>query len=98
MSRRPTHARLGIQVGNPQVGDPAGAVVRDVTSDSTASEGGLEAGDLITKVDEQRITGADSLVATIRSYRPGDSVTLTWTRDGDEQTGDFVLDSDATTG
>ena len=29
---------------------------------------------MITKIDDQRITGADSLVATIRSYRPGDSV------------------------
>ncbi len=27
---------------------------------------------MITKVDDQLITGADSLVATIRSYRPGD--------------------------
>jgi putative serine protease PepD len=92
----PTHARLGIQVGNPETGDDTGAVVRAVTAGSTASEGGLAVGDVITKVDDQRITGADSLVATIRSYRPGDSVTVTWTRDGQEQTGDFVLDSDAT--
>ena len=74
----PTHARLGIQVGNPQAGDDAGAVVREVTDGSTASEGGLASGDVITKVDDQRITDADSLVATIRSYRPGDSVTVTW--------------------
>ena len=92
----PTHARLGIQVGNPETGDDAGAVVSRVTEGSTASEGGLVEGDVITKVDDQRITGPDSLVATIRSYRPGDTVTVTWTRDGEERTGDFVLDSDAT--
>ena len=69
-----------------------------MTDGSTASEGGLAAGDVITQVDDQRITGPDSLVATIRSYRPGDSVTVTWTTsDGQEQTGDFVLDSDAAT-
>jgi putative serine protease PepD len=94
----PTHARLGIQVGNPQTGDEAGAVVREVTDGSTASEGGLTSGDVITKVDDRRITDADSLVATIRSYRPGDNVTVTWLRGGQEETGTFVLDSDAATG
>ncbi len=93
----PTHARLGLQVGNPQTGDDAGAVVREVTDGSTASDGGLTSGDVITKVDDRLITDADSLVATIRSYRPGDSVTVTWQSGGQEQTGTFVLDSDATT-
>ncbi|MCF6378893.1 trypsin-like peptidase domain-containing protein [Nocardioides KLBMP 9356] len=94
----PTHARLGIQVGDPQSGDAEGAVVNEVSAGSTASKGGLASGDLITKVDQQRITDADSLVATIRSYRPGDSVTVTWTTgNGQEQSGSFVLDSDATT-
>ena len=48
----------------------------------------------MTKVDDTRIVGADSLVATIRSYRPGDSVTLTWLRDGQEQSAELTLDSD----
>jgi len=34
-------------------------------------------------------------VATIRSYRPGDEVTVTYERDGEEQTTTLVLDSDA---
>jgi putative serine protease PepD len=91
----PTHARLGITVGNPQTGDDAGAVVKDVTSGSTADKAGLSSGSVITKVDQQRITGADSLVATIRSYRPGDTVSVTWTSNGKEQSADLVLDSDA---
>lgn len=90
----PTHARLGIRVGD----DEAGAVVSDVTEGSTAAEAGMEAGDVITQVDDQRITGADSLVATIRSYRPGDQVTVTWTRDGQTQEAQVSLDSDATQG
>jgi putative serine protease PepD len=53
---------------------------------------------VIIKVDDHRITGADSLVATIRSYRPGDSVSVTWTSGGKEQSADLVLDSDATQG
>ena len=94
----PTHARLGIQVGDAQTGDAAGAVVRGVTSGSTAEKAGLGSGSVITKVDDHRITGADSLVATIRSYRPGDSVSVTWTSGGKEQSADLVLDSDATQG
>ena len=34
---------------------------------------------MITKVDDQLITGSDSLVATVRGHRPGDKVTLTVT-------------------
>ena len=91
----PTHARLGIQVGDAETGEAAGAVVREVTSGSAADKAGLESGGVITKVDDHRITGADSLVATIRSYRPGDSVSVTWTSGGQEQSADIVLDSDA---
>ncbi|WP_210504352.1 S1C family serine protease [Nocardioides xinjiangensis] len=91
----PTHARLGLQVADTRSGDSEGALVSEVTPGSTADEGGLAAGDVITRIDDTRITGADSLVATIRSYRPGDTVTVTWLSDGEEQSADFVLDSDA---
>ena len=54
-----------------------------------------QAGDVITKVDDHLVTSADSLVATIRSYRPGDEVTVTWVRDGETQQATISLDSDA---
>jgi putative serine protease PepD len=88
----PTHARLGIRVGD----DESGARITEVTEGSTAAEAGIEAGDVITSVDDRRITGADSLVATIRSYRPGDQVEVTWTRDGESRSATVTLDSDAT--
>ena len=91
----PTHARLGIRVGDSQ-GDTPGAAVGEVSDGSTAADAGLKSGDVITKVDDHHITSADSLVATIRSYRPGDTVTLTWVRGGQQQTADMQLDSDAT--
>ena len=50
---------------------------------------------MITKIDDHLITGADSLVATIRSYRPGDEVTVTYTHGGSTQTVKLELDSDA---
>jgi putative serine protease PepD len=89
----PTHARLGIRVGD----DENGARIVEITDGSTAAEAGMKAGDVITSVDDHRITGADSLVATIRSYRPGDSVTVTWERGGQSQQAEVELDSDAPT-
>lgn len=88
----PTHARLGIRVSD----DEAGARIMEVTEGSTAAEAGIEPGDVITDVDGHRITGGDSLVATIRSYRPGDKVTVTWQRGGESQEAEVTLDSDAT--
>ena len=97
----PTHARLGIQVSNAASGDGAlvadGAEVQDVTAGSTADDAGLAKGDVITKVDDHVISSADSLVATIRSYRPGDQVTVTYLHGGDSKTVTLTLDSDAQT-
>lgn len=99
----PTHARLGISVSDAgitegQSGAEAviGALVREVGEGSTAGAAGLETGDVVVRVDDTMITGSDSLVATIRSYRPGDTVTLTFVRDGEERSVELELDSDAT--
>ncbi|QZY28578.1 S1C family serine protease [Nocardioides coralli] len=88
----PTHAVLGITVGDGEAGD--GAVVGEVNGGSAAASAGLDAGDVITRVDDQRITDSSALVATIRAYRPGDEVEITFVRDGEEQSATVTLDSD----
>lgn len=95
----PTHARLGIGVEDAITASTAvqitdGAVVSEVTGGSAAEAAGLQSGDVITRVDEQEVTSADSLIAIIRSYRPGDEVTVTFQRDGEEQTTTAMLESD----
>ena len=62
---------------------------------STAEHAGITKGDVITKVDDHLITDADSLIATIRSYRPGDQVTVTYVRGGETKTAQLTLDSDS---
>ena len=52
---------------------------------------------MITKVDDHLISSSDSLIAIVRAYRPGDSVTLTYTRGGSTHTVTATLDSDAQT-
>jgi len=94
----PTHARLGISVENVASGTGAlvgdGAEINLVNDGSAAAGAGLRNGDIVTKVDDTLITGADSLVATVRSYRPGDEVTVTYLRGGNTDTAKLKLDSD----
>jgi putative serine protease PepD len=98
----PTHARIGVSVGNAtdSIGLPDGALVGTIDPGTAAAEAGLEKGDVITKIDDQLISDADSLVATIRSYRPGDKVTLTIAKSdhgsvtSDTHTIDLTLGSD----
>jgi putative serine protease PepD len=77
----PTHARIGVSVRDAtnQFGLPDGALVGAVDPNTPAEQAGLQKGDVITRVDGHLISNADSLVATVRSYRPGDEVTLTVT-------------------
>jgi len=93
----PTHARLGVTVtdASSQDGLLSGAGISTVNNGSAADEAGLRSGDVVTKVNDELISGSDSLVATIRGYRPGDTVKLTIVRGGDKtSTVDVTLDSD----
>ncbi|MEJ7706320.1 MAG: PDZ domain-containing protein [Nocardioidaceae bacterium] len=75
----PTHARIGVSVANAadEVGLPGGALVESVEAGTGGAEAGLQENDVIVAVDDTPIADSDSLVATVRSYRPGDTVTLT---------------------
>jgi len=93
----PTHAKMGVSVNNASSngGLLTGAGVEAVNQGSAADQAGLKNGDVITKVDDQIITGSESLVATIRGHRPGQTVTLTVVSGGDHtRTVDVTLDSD----
>ena len=98
----PTHARLGdhrqrrgCQPDSAGAEVTEGAQIQEITDGSAAGSAGLESGDVITKIDDNHITGSDSLVATVRSYRPGDEVKVTYEHDGEEKTTSLTLDSDA---
>lgn len=71
-----------------------GAGIESVNQGSAAEKAGLKRGDVVTKVDDEIITGSDSLVATIRGHRPGDKVTLTVVDGGNTRTVHVTLDSD----
>jgi len=94
----PTHARLGVTVSDVEGGTlNQGARLRSVEDGSAAAAAGLRTGDIITKVDGRVIDGSESLVATIRGYRPGDSVEVTYVRGGETSTASAELGSDEDT-
>jgi putative serine protease PepD len=94
----PTHARLGVTVSNKiEDGLATGAGIESVEAGSAGDAAGLKSGDVVLKVDDEVISSVDSLVATIRGYRPGDDVKLTVMRDGKTITIDATLDSDVDT-
>lgn len=91
------HARIGVNVvaatGEDKI-TQIGAEIGEVVSGSAGEKAGLKAGDIVTGVDGHPVASNDGLVATIRGYRPGDTVTLTILRDGTSQKIKLTLGSD----
>lgn len=69
-----TQTFIGAQVTD---GREGGALIREVMGGSPAEKAGLKAGDIVTKMDDRLISGADELVASIRTRAPGEQVTFT---------------------
>jgi 2-alkenal reductase len=62
----------------------AGLYVAAVTTDGPAAAG-LQEGDIIRAIDEQELTPTFSLADSLFAYDPGDTVSLTVLRNGEEQ-------------
>ena len=63
-------------------GLPAGAAVQNVTEDSPAAAAGLQAGDIITEVDGQTVSGSSGLVDIIGASHVGKVLNLRVYRQG----------------
>lgn len=101
----PSHAQLGVTLVSvtsslaQRYNLPAssGAYISSVSTDSAADKAGLQVGDIVTKFGDTTITSASDLMIAIRLYDPGDSVTITYNRNGKEQTATVDLGSDTST-
>ncbi|MCR4317529.1 MAG: trypsin-like peptidase domain-containing protein [Planctomycetes bacterium] len=74
-------AYLGVQI-DPNSQD--GVSVLGVQEGFAAADAGLQAGDVIRKIDDTEISTVDDLVVTLQNYKAGDKVTITIDRDGEE--------------
>lgn len=68
-----------------------GAVVVDVSKDSVADTAGLKKGDVITKLDDKKISDYKYLKYYLYRYNVGDKVKLTYIRNGKENTTTVTL-------
>jgi putative serine protease PepD len=77
---------LGVTLAPTAGGGRDGALIQEVAPGSPADRAGLRAGDVVTRIDGQAVDTYSELVARIRVHRPGDRVTLTVVRGGQETT------------
>lgn len=68
-----------------------GVYVRDFTPNSAGQAGGIQKGDVITKVDGRIINSIPELQQSIGLHRPGDKVNITVNRNGSERSMDITL-------
>ncbi|GAA2722682.1 S1C family serine protease [Actinocorallia aurantiaca] len=77
-----TYVGDGVQVLNNQQG---------IVKNGPADKAGLKPGDIILKVDDKAITSTESLIVAVASHAPGDKVTITYRRGGQEKTAQVTL-------
>jgi S1-C subfamily serine protease len=63
----------------------SGALVKKVVPGSAAREAGVRKGDIITALGPARVASYGDLLGALRDHKPGDRVTLTIFRNGDEK-------------
>lgn len=68
-----------------------GVVVVGITSGSGADKAGLRVGDVITAVNGKSVSNAAYLRYQLYQYEVGDTIQLTYNRDGDVRTADVTL-------
>jgi putative serine protease PepD len=76
------HAYLGVSLSSAG----SNARIAQVRPSTPAQRAGLKAGDVVVGVDGAEISSSDELTRVIDSHSPGDTVTLRYTRNGDEHT------------
>jgi len=59
-----------------------GVLLLEIVSGSPAAQAGLRPNDVITKIDDRQIDAQNPLLSVMRTYRPGDRVSLTIVRGG----------------
>jgi putative serine protease PepD len=73
------HAYVGVQLQGNSAG---GAQVSSVQSGSPAASAGIQTGDLISAINGKAISSTDQFIATVDTFTPGDTITLTVKHDG----------------
>jgi len=84
---RATHAYLGVAIDS----TAPNARLASVKAGGAAQKAGLKGGDVITGVDGNSIATGDDLSRAIDAHKPGQQITVTYTRGGNEHTATVTL-------
>lgn len=69
-----------------------GVIVLEIVPNSPASKSGLQTGDIIVKIDNNKIENMNKLKKELYKYKKGEKAKLTVIRDGKEKVIEIVLD------
>ena len=92
-------AYMGVSVADaayyPEAGMRSGAYVAEVTEGGPAAQAGLQAGDVITMIGTTAINSRDDVTSAVgsKSYRAGDTATVTFVRNGQVMTTELTFGS-----
>lgn len=89
-----THGLLGATVTSAQAageGSTVGALISEVSPGGAAEAAGLEAGDVVTALNDIPISDQTDLTAQVRALPGGADAELTYTRDGESNTVSVTL-------
>jgi putative serine protease PepD len=81
------HAFLGVTIDS----TASNALIADVRGGTPAAKAGLKKGDVVTSLGGHQISSPDELASIINSYKPGDSVKITYERGGESHTAQVKL-------
>lgn len=92
-----TYLEKGEEIKRPSIGisvintSDTGVVIAKVESGCSAEKAGLKKGDIITKFDDNKVTSISTLRYYLYQYKTGDTIKVTYIRDGKESTLDMKL-------
>lgn len=72
-------------------GLPRGALVEQVLQGLGAARAGIRQGDVITKIGDSAVNSVDQMLVAIRRHNPGDTINVTYTRNGSTQSANVAV-------
>lgn len=82
---------IGIKAHSNVVREEGGVEISEIVPQGAAEKAGLKKGDIIMKIDDVDVTNFATMKKAIQSKKIGDTVTVTYIRDGQEYTASLVL-------
>lgn len=68
-----------------------GVLVGDAPVGGAAYVAGIKKGDIVTKINNVKVTTGPEMVEQVTRFKPGDKITVTYLRDGKENTANLTL-------